>query len=207
MPLSPFIPPSPLPPWAHKSILYICISIPPLEIGSSVPLFYISYVCINIQHLFFLFLIYFTLYDRHSVHPDHDKWADFDPFHSWVIFHCTSVPHLLYPFILVVMKISWNQITVLVAQCCECAKYPLIHTFSKDEVYAVWISSIDNLSCPPCPWLVSLRTHVEFYRKRPGPPCSAGSRWLDCTWAWPLCRWPTAPYWGPWLLCGWGGHR
>ena len=53
--LSPFIPPSPLPLCAHKSILYICISIPPLEIVSSAPFFQIPYVCIKVQYLFFFF--------------------------------------------------------------------------------------------------------------------------------------------------------
>ena len=49
-----------LPCCVHKSILCICISIPSLQIGSSVPFFSIPYICINILYLFF-FLIYFTL--------------------------------------------------------------------------------------------------------------------------------------------------
>ena len=41
--------------WSHMFILYICISIPALETGSSVPSFWISYICINIQYVFFSF--------------------------------------------------------------------------------------------------------------------------------------------------------
>ena len=55
IPLSQFIPPSPSPsPDVHKSILSVCISIPALQIGSSVPFFYIPYICINIQYCFSL---------------------------------------------------------------------------------------------------------------------------------------------------------
>ena len=42
-----------LPHCAHKSILYICISIPSLQIDSSVSFFYIPYICIIIQCLLF----------------------------------------------------------------------------------------------------------------------------------------------------------
>ena len=36
-------------------IHYICISVPALQIGSSVPFFYIPHICINIHYLFFSF--------------------------------------------------------------------------------------------------------------------------------------------------------
>ena len=66
-----------LPP-AHilKSILYACIFIPVLPLGSSQTLFFFFldsvYMC---QHtvFVFLFLTYFTLYDRLQVHPPHYK--------------------------------------------------------------------------------------------------------------------------------------
>ena len=51
---SQFIPFSP-PPCVHKSIVYVCVSIPALQIGSSGPFFQILYICINIQYLFFSF--------------------------------------------------------------------------------------------------------------------------------------------------------
>ena len=39
----------------HKSVLYICISITVLQIGSSLPFFLIPHVCVNIQYLSFSF--------------------------------------------------------------------------------------------------------------------------------------------------------
>ena len=32
----------------HRSLLYVCVTIVALQIGSSVPFFYIAYICINI---------------------------------------------------------------------------------------------------------------------------------------------------------------
>ena len=77
-PLSHFVPayPSPLPPpRVLKSILYVCIFIPVLPLGSSETFFFFLdsiYMC---QHMVFvfLFLTYFTLYDRLQVHPPHYK--------------------------------------------------------------------------------------------------------------------------------------
>ena len=39
----------------HMSVLYVCISVAALPIGSSVPSFYIPYICVNMWHLFFSF--------------------------------------------------------------------------------------------------------------------------------------------------------
>ena len=64
------------PPRVLKSILYICVFIPVLPLGSSEPLFFVFldsiYMC---QHtvFVFLFLTYFTLQDRLQVHPSHYK--------------------------------------------------------------------------------------------------------------------------------------
>ena len=44
----------------------------------------------------FLFLTYFTVYDRLKVHPPHYKLCNFISFHDSVIFHCIYVPHLLF---------------------------------------------------------------------------------------------------------------
>ena len=77
-----------------KSILYVHVSIPPLQIDSSVPFFQIPYICINIQWaslvaqrlkrlppIFVLhFLTHFILYDRFWVHPHHWRWPNFIPF-------------------------------------------------------------------------------------------------------------------------------
>ena len=50
MVLAEFIPPSPHP-RVCLSLLYVCISIPALQIGSVVPFFQITYICINIWYL------------------------------------------------------------------------------------------------------------------------------------------------------------
>ena len=39
-------------PSAHMTVLYICVSIPALDIRLSIPFFQIPYICINIQYLF-----------------------------------------------------------------------------------------------------------------------------------------------------------
>ena len=77
MPLSRFVPAYPSPPHVLKSILYVCIFIPVLPLGSSEPFYFYFfldsiYMC---QHtvFVFLFLTYFTLYDRPQVHPPHYK--------------------------------------------------------------------------------------------------------------------------------------
>ena len=38
----------------HKSVLYVCVSVTALQIGSSAPSLYIPYICVNIQYLFSL---------------------------------------------------------------------------------------------------------------------------------------------------------
>ena len=75
MPLPPFVPAYLPPPHVLKSILYVCVFIPFLPIGSSQPFFFFLdsiYMC---QHtvFVFLFLTYFTPYDRLQVHPPHYK--------------------------------------------------------------------------------------------------------------------------------------
>ena len=66
------------PPRVLKSILYVCVFIPVLPLGSSEPVFFLDsiYMC---QHMVFvfLFLTYFTLYDRLQVHPPHDDSISF----------------------------------------------------------------------------------------------------------------------------------
>ena len=82
------------------SVSYICISIPDLQIGSSIP-----HTCGRFHIHVLIYNICFSLSDLlHSVwqtlvHPHLYKWPNFVPFYGWVIFHCIYVPHLLYPFI------------------------------------------------------------------------------------------------------------
>ena len=39
-------------------------------------------------YVIFIFLTYFTLYDRPCVHPPYYNWISFVPFYVWVVFHC-----------------------------------------------------------------------------------------------------------------------
>ena len=69
------LPSFPFPDHVLKSIFYIFVIIPVLPLGSSEPFFFFLdsiYMC---QHtvFVFLFLTYFTLYDRLQVHPPHYK--------------------------------------------------------------------------------------------------------------------------------------
>ena len=66
--LSHFIPASPSP-RALKSILYVCVFIHALPLGSSVPLFKIPYICVSIRYLFFSFwLTSLCMTDSMSIH-------------------------------------------------------------------------------------------------------------------------------------------
>ena len=65
-----------LPPHVLKSILYVYLFIPALQLGTSIPFFFYFFrFHIMCQHtvFVFLFLTYFTLYDRLQVHPPHYK--------------------------------------------------------------------------------------------------------------------------------------
>ena len=74
MPLSHFVPATFPLPHVLKSILYVCVFIPVLPLGSSEPFFFFDsiFMC---QHTVsvFLFLTYFTTYERLQVHPPHYK--------------------------------------------------------------------------------------------------------------------------------------
>ena len=65
--LARLIPPSLLP-HVHQSILYIWVSIPALQIGSSAPFFYIKRTCINIWYLFYFPDISLCVTDSRSIH-------------------------------------------------------------------------------------------------------------------------------------------
>ena len=45
----------PLPHCVHMSILYVCVSVPVLQIGSFVPFFQVLHICVDIRNLFFSF--------------------------------------------------------------------------------------------------------------------------------------------------------
>ena len=62
-----------LPPHVLKSIFYVYLFIPALQLGSSVPFFLESIYMHQHMVFVFLFLTYFTLCDRLQVHPPHYK--------------------------------------------------------------------------------------------------------------------------------------
>ena len=95
--ISLFIPPT-SPCDVHMSLLYACISIPALQIGSSVP-FSRFRICALI------YFICFSLFDLlHSVWQTLDpsmslQMTQFGSFYGQVIFHSMYAAHLLYPFL------------------------------------------------------------------------------------------------------------
>ena len=90
MPLSPY-------PTASTSVLYICISIPALQIILlyHFPRFHVYALIYNIS----IFLTYLTLYDKLWIHPHLYKCSNFIHFYAWGILHYICLPYLLYPFI------------------------------------------------------------------------------------------------------------
>ena len=92
------IPPSPSP-TESKSLFFISVSFAVSHIGSSLPSFYIPYICINILYWCFSFwLISLCIIGSSFIHLIRtDSNAFF--FNSWVIFHCVYVPQLSYLFI------------------------------------------------------------------------------------------------------------
>ena len=73
MPLSHFVLASPSSRCVLKSVLFTCVFIPALPLGSSVP-FFLDSIYVHQHTVFvFLFLTYFTLYDRLQVHLPHYK--------------------------------------------------------------------------------------------------------------------------------------
>ena len=89
-----------LSPHVLKSILYVCVFIPLLSLGSSETFFFLRfYMYVLTWYLFFSFwLTSLWMTDSRSIHLTTKK-LNFISFYGWVIFHCIYVPHLLYPFI------------------------------------------------------------------------------------------------------------
>ena len=79
--VKPSLPPSLLRPCVHRSMLCICISIPALELGSSVPFFYIPHTFITIQ--------YFSLF--YLLHPVRQAWGS----SLLMTQFCSSINHSL----------------------------------------------------------------------------------------------------------------
>ena len=83
--------------YAFFQIPYICIFLDSIYMHSSrfhiYVFFQIPYIYTLIYEICFLFLTYFTLYDRFQVHTHHYKCPNFILFNGWVIFHCTYIPN------------------------------------------------------------------------------------------------------------------
>ena len=68
-PNPPVHPTLPFPCYAHVSVLYVCISVPALELGSFVPFFLILHTCINMRYLVSSFwLTSLCMTDSRSTH-------------------------------------------------------------------------------------------------------------------------------------------
>ena len=84
-----------LPRCVHKSVLYICVSIPSLQIGSSVPFFSRFHIYVLIHNICFslsdlLHSVQQTLYSSTLL-----QMTQSCSFYGWVIFHCIYVSQLL----------------------------------------------------------------------------------------------------------------
>ena len=80
---SSYAPLPPLCPQFHSLWMCLC-SCPTNRFLSTI--FSIFHICVLLYDIF-LFLNYFTQYDRLQVHPHHYKWPSFIPYYGWVIFH------------------------------------------------------------------------------------------------------------------------
>ena len=78
----------------------------------------------------FLFLTYFTLYNRLSAHSPHLNPLKCVPFYSWVTFHCVYVAHL-YPYIC--RWTSW--LLPCPSNCKYCCNEHCTHVFFKIMVW------------------------------------------------------------------------
>ena len=84
-------------PSVHTSILYVDVSVLALQTGSSELFFQRFYMYSSIYDFFFSFwLTSLCVTESRSICiSTHDSIPSL--FHSWVIFPCIYVPHLLYP--------------------------------------------------------------------------------------------------------------
>ena len=79
------------------TFLYVYVSVLVLQIGSSVPFFQISYICINIQYLFFSFwLPSLCMTDMSLQMSQFHTWLSHIPLYIYIHIHAS---YLLYPFI------------------------------------------------------------------------------------------------------------
>ena len=79
-------------PHDHISITYIWVSIPALQVGSSVPFFYLPHICINTQYLFFSFwLTLLCMTEPRSIHISTNNPILFVFNFHYNLFLCTGI--------------------------------------------------------------------------------------------------------------------
>ena len=105
-------------PQAH--FLYLCLHSFPAQVHR----YHFPKSHINVLISVFLFLTYFTLYNRLYIHPPHYNWLKFILFYGWVIYHCIYALHLLYPFIC-----WWTSRLLPCPGCCKqcCNAHPGVY--------------------------------------------------------------------------------
>ena len=85
-------------PRVQKCVLYVCISIPTLQIGLSVRTLETPYICVLIYDICFSDITALCTIGSRFIHLIRTD-TKCVPFNGWVLFHCTYVPQFLYLFI------------------------------------------------------------------------------------------------------------
>ena len=62
----------------------------------------------------FLTLTHLTEHNVLKFHPCCCRWQDVLLSHGWIIFHCTYIPHHLYPFVVVDGNFGWFYVLAIV---------------------------------------------------------------------------------------------
>ena len=84
-----------LPPLCPKSVLYVHVSIPALQIGSSVHFSRFHLYALKYEVFFFSWFTSLSVTGSRVTHLTRTDSNEF-LFYGWVIFHCIYVPQLLY---------------------------------------------------------------------------------------------------------------
>ena len=106
-----------LPPLCPKSVLYVHVSIPALQIGSSVHFSRFHLYALKYEVFFFSWFTSLSVTGSRVTHLTRTDSNEF-LFYGWVIFHCIYVPQLLYLSanghldyfpVLAIVKQCWNE--------------------------------------------------------------------------------------------------
>ena len=82
--------------WAHKSVLYVCISIPALQIDSSVPFFWIPDMCVNVYLLLsgLLHSVCIMITSQFLSKPGALSWLRYPAYSTFYLYVCWHVKAL-----------------------------------------------------------------------------------------------------------------